>query len=56
MVKLFNAVRIQQKTTEHAVAEVQEHRKASSALEKAKNGKTLANSEANEMILTGCLF
>ncbi|CDS08141.1 hypothetical protein LRAMOSA02089 [Lichtheimia ramosa] len=53
VVKLFNAVRIQQKTTEHAVAEVQEHRKASSALEKAKNVSTMSKSNFLDLLKSG---
>ncbi|KAJ8658868.1 hypothetical protein O0I10_005250 [Lichtheimia ornata] len=53
VVKLFNAVRIQQKTTEHAVSEVQEYRKASSALEKAKNVSTMSKSNFLDLLKSG---
>ena len=39
VVKLFNAIRTQQKATEVAVTKVSEKHKATSAIEKARNGK-----------------
>ncbi|KAI9494374.1 Rrp15p-domain-containing protein [Zychaea mexicana] len=53
VVKLFNAIRTQQKATEVAVTKVSEKHKASSAIEKARNVSTMSKSNFLDLLKTG---
>lgn len=53
VVKLFNAVRTQQKLTEVAVQNASETRKTAVAIEKAKNVSTMSKSSFLELLKTG---
>ncbi|KAG2219226.1 hypothetical protein INT45_004586 [Circinella minor] len=52
VVKLFNAIRTQQKATEVAVTKVSEKHKASSAIEKARNVSTMSKSNFLDLLKT----
>ncbi|KAL7308838.1 pre-60S ribosomal particles component [Mucor circinelloides] len=53
VVKLFNAIRTQQKVTEVAVQNAAETRKTLSAIEKAKNVSTMSKSSFLDLLKTG---
>ncbi|KAK4517677.1 uncharacterized protein ATC70_001018 [Mucor velutinosus] len=53
VVKLFNAIRTQQKVTEVAVQNASETRKTLSAIEKAKNVSTMSKSSFLDLLKTG---
>ncbi|KAI7847871.1 Rrp15p-domain-containing protein [Circinella umbellata] len=52
VVKLFNAIRTQQKATEVAVTKVSEKHKATSAIEKARNVSTMSKSNFLDLLKT----
>ncbi|KAI9312888.1 Rrp15p-domain-containing protein [Dichotomocladium elegans] len=53
VVRLFNAIRIQQRTTEVAVSEAAEQHKTRLALEKAKNVSTMSKSNFLDLLKSG---
>lgn len=53
VVKLFNAIRTQQKVTEVAVQSASEKRKTLVAIEKAKNVSTMSKSSFLDLLKTG---
>ncbi|KAI9260472.1 Rrp15p-domain-containing protein [Phascolomyces articulosus] len=53
VVKLFNAIRTQQKATEVAVTKVSEKHKASAAIDKARNVSTMSKSNFLDLLKTG---
>ena len=56
---MFNAIRTQQKATEVAVTKVSEKHKATSAIEKARNGKKniyFGEKMINMKVMMGCVI